>query len=151
MLLQILSSLVLTYPSLNFLLKKENITILSATFSQTKMIELSQFNWRSFKNETLKRGFLRAVTLLGDSGIADQNKLYHWKRLKTDMNRIYTTAKIDVNNANLTLEPNISNIFTKTRDYDVLKDVWKKWRDASGRKIRHLYKEYINLSNEATK
>lgn len=67
------------------------------------------------------------------------------------MNRIYTTAKIDVNNANLTLEPNISNIFTKTRDYDVLKDVWKKWRDASGRKIRHLYKEYISLSNEATK
>lgn len=115
------------------------------------MKELSRFNWRSFKNESLKRGFLRAVTLLGDSGIADQTKLYQWKRLKTEMNRIYTTAKIEINETTVTLEPNVTHIFTKVRDYEILKDVWKKWRDSSGRKIRHLYNDYINLSNEATK
>lgn len=124
---------------------------MSATFSQTKMAELSQFNWRSFKNETLKRGFLRAVTLLGDSGIADQNKLYKWKRLKTEMNRIYTTAKIEMNQTVMTLEPKITHIFTKVRDYEYLKQAWQKWRDASGRKINPLYIDYIKLSNEATK
>lgn len=130
------------------------MTILSATFSQAKMTELSRFHWRTFKNESLKRGFLRAVTLLGDSGISDQNKLYQWKRLKTEMNRIYTSAKVNMNrtgSAPLALEPNITNIFTKVRDYDYLKEIWEKWRDASGRKIKNLYSDYVNLSNEATK
>lgn len=115
------------------------------------MVELSKFNWRSFKNESLKRGFLRAITLLGDSGITDPNKLFQLKNLKINMNRIYTTAKVEINQTTLSLEPNITNIFTKKRNYDYLKEVWKKWRDASGRKLKKHYPEYINLSNEATR
>jgi hypothetical protein len=36
--------------------------MLSASYSKVKMAELSEFNWREFKNTKLKRAFLRAIT-----------------------------------------------------------------------------------------
>lgn len=125
--------------------------MLSSAFSQQKMNELRKFSWRDFKNENLKRGFLRAITLIGDSGISDPKKVYKWKQLKADMNRLYTTSKIKMNNKTLSLEPNITSIFLKNRNYDHLVEVWKLWREESGKKLGALYPEYINLSNEATK
>jgi hypothetical protein len=126
--------------------------MMSATFSKEKMDEIRRFNWRNFKSEELKRGFLRAISLLGDSGISDPVKLLNWKKTKSDMNRIFSTAKIKLNDsAMIPLEPNISEIFLKNRDYDHLANVWKMWRDSSGKNYSKLYPEFIKLSNEATK
>lgn len=116
------------------------------------MKELKRFNWQSFKNETLKRGFMRAITLLGDSSITDPNTLFKWKQLKAEMNRIFSTSKVVLsNNQTLNLESNITSIFQKRRDYDYLKDIWHSWRDSSGKRLKHLYPDYVNLSNLATK
>ena len=125
--------------------------MLSAKFSQTKMNELRKFNWRKFKDEKLKRSFLRAITLLGDSGISDLDKLDKWKRIKTEMNRLFSTAKVKLRNQNLSLEPNITNIFVKSRDYDFLALIWTLWRDASGKRFANYYPDYVELSNEATR
>ena len=72
--------------------------MVSAKFSQLKMNELRKFNWREFKDEELRRSFMRAITLLGDSGISDLDKLNKWKRTKAEMNRIFSTAKIKLDN-----------------------------------------------------
>ena len=125
--------------------------MISASFSKDKMNELRRFNWRNFQNEELKRGFARAVSLLGDSGISDPQKLFSWKKIKSDMNRLFATAKVSLNNTNVTLEPTISSIFQHNRNYDYVAKVWRQWRDASGKSFRKLYPDYINLSNEATK
>ena len=123
--------------------------MLSANFSQHKLFELQSFNWREFKNPYLKRSFLRTIFIIGDSGISDQDKLHEWKKLKSDMSRAYSTAKIKINGSLVSLEPNVSSIIAHNRDYDVLASVWKKWRDASGKPNRHLYPKYVVLSNEA--
>lgn len=34
-------------------------------------------------------------------------------------------------------------------NYDELKYVWKAWRDATGAKMKDLYKVYVELSNKA--
>ena len=126
--------------------------MMSASFSKEKMEEIRKFDWRKFKSEELKRGFLRAISLLGDSGISDPVKLLHWKKTKSEMNRLFSTAKIKLNDTTLIpLEPNISEIFIKSRDYEYLADIWKSWRDSSGRKYSKLYPEFIKLSNEATR
>lgn len=39
----------------------------------------------------------------------------------------------------------------KSTNYDELSYVWKSWRDATGMKMRDLYKTYVDLSNEAAK
>ena len=126
--------------------------MMSATFSKEKMDEIRKFDWRKFQSEELKRGFLRAISLLGDSGISDPAKLLNWKKTKSEMNRLFSTAKIQINDSvQVPLEPNISDIFLKSRDYDFLAKIWKMWRDSSGKKYSKLYPEFIKLSNEATR
>ena len=122
----------------------------SASFSKTKMLETKKFNWRQFKDEQLRRSFVRVITLLGDSGITDPIKLLNWKKTKNEMSRIFNIAKVEVNGSLLSLEPDISSLFQTSRNYDQLSGVWKSWRDESGAKFGDLYPKYVSLSNEAT-
>lgn len=123
--------------------------MLSANFSREKISELKNFDWRSFKDENLKRAFLRAVIVIGDSGIPEGSKVLRWKQIKSDMNTMYTTSKITLKNKNISLDPNITGIFQSSRNYSHLSTIWKLWRDHSGKKIRPLFPEYIELSNYA--
>lgn len=43
----------------------------------------------------------------------------------------------------------IEAIISSSTDYDELTYVWTAWRDASGAKMRNLYKTYVQLANEA--
>lgn len=40
---------------------------------------------------------------------------------------------------------------TNSRDYGKLNDAWKGWRDVSGKKMRSLYQEFVELMNKAIK
>lgn len=66
------------------------------------------------------------------------------------MNQMYSGAKVLIDGKNVT-ETNVSLLFQKSRNYSHLSDLWKLWRDSSGKKIGHLYPDYISLSNEATR
>ncbi|RWS24917.1 TPA angiotensin converting enzyme precursor-like protein [Leptotrombidium deliense] len=64
------------------------------------------------------------------------------------MSSIYGKAKICVaGKCNLTLEPDITKIMTSERNYDVLKEAWINWRDATGKQMRQMYTEYVQLAN----
>ena len=115
------------------------------------MKELRKFNWREFKDRELRRSFFRAILLMGDSGISDPHKLLSLKSIKNDMTKIYSSAKITVNNTLVSLEPDVTLIFTKQRDYDYLSQVWKSWRHSTGKQFQKYYPDYVKLSNEATR
>jgi peptidyl-dipeptidase A len=80
-----------------------------------------------------------------------------YNEILASMARVYGTAKIcpyDKQNCNLAtegwnLDPEIEELISTSRDSAVLTYVWKAWRDASGKEIRDMYKEYIALSNKA--
>ena len=55
------------------------------------------------------------------------------------------------NDTLISLEPSLSQIFQKSRDYEFLSEMWEAWRDASGKNFGKMYNDYILLSNEATK
>lgn len=70
------------------------------------------------------------------------------------MEKIYSSATVCLNlngtdKCGLELEPDLSNLMAKSRDFDQLSDVWTRWRDSAGRPIRSLYKQYIALGNKA--
>jgi hypothetical protein len=115
------------------------------------MEQLMKFDWRNFKNSTLKRSFNRAFLLLGDSGINDNEKEKTWKSIRNNMALTFSRAQIQINNTTESLEPNVLNLFFNSRNYDELKDTWVKWRDATGEKYHHLYANYVDLSNDAVK
>lgn len=45
----------------------------------------------------------------------------------------------------------INDIFDKSSDVNELKHVWIQWREATGKKVRSMYAEYVKLSNEAAR
>ena len=45
----------------------------------------------------------------------------------------------------------ITEIMSKSRDFDELKHVWTKWHEQSGGKMRQQYQKFVELSNEAAR
>ncbi|KAF5302725.1 hypothetical protein FQR65_LT08467 [Abscondita terminalis] len=109
----------------------------------------------NYKDETLKRQ-AKLLKVLGQAAL-DEKKLEELTTDINDMKNIYSTAKIcpykkqncDIATEGLTLEPDIQNVLAESSDYDELKYVWEQWRDASGKKIKETYQNYVQLSNQA--
>ncbi|CAG2064501.1 unnamed protein product, partial [Timema podura] len=68
---------------------------------------------------------------------------------------VYDTATICAYNdpfkCGLKLEPELTVIMARSRDWDELQYVWAEWRRKSGQKIRDLYEQLVELSNQAAK
>lgn len=47
----------------------------------------------------------------------------------------------------LSLDPQISDRFAKSRDYDELKYLWVEWRESTGKLMRSNYETYVDLMN----
>lgn len=72
------------------------------------------------------------------------------------MKEIYTKGTICPYNKNPVycdqkLEPTLTKIMAKSRDYHELLHVWKSWRDAVGPPIRQKYIRYVELANQAAR
>ena len=71
------------------------------------------------------------------------------------MQTIYSTAKVcdykNKNKCDLSLEPELHNLFAKSRDPELLKYIWLEWRNVSGKKIKPFFPRYVELSNEAAR
>ncbi|MEE6527555.1 hypothetical protein FKM82_029002, partial [Ascaphus truei] len=70
------------------------------------------------------------------------------------METTYSVAKVCRDSGSskcLPLDPDLSEILAKSRDYDELLFAWKGWRDSSGKQIRNKYMRYVELSNKAAR
>uniref|UniRef100_A0A6M2E0U0 Angiotensin-converting enzyme n=1 Tax=Xenopsylla cheopis TaxID=163159 RepID=A0A6M2E0U0_XENCH len=124
-----------------------------AVYQKAQAIQASKFNWRQFSNEDLKRQF-KFLTDLGDE-ILPADKYDRLQEVLNKMKTNYATGKIcdyhDQNKCDLNLEPEITEIFSKSRDPEELKYVWEQWRKVAGAPVRELYTEYVQLKNEASR
>ncbi|CAG9769628.1 unnamed protein product [Ceutorhynchus assimilis] len=116
---------------------------------------VTQFNWQRFSDYNLRRQFQK-YSVLGTSALPEE-KFKQLNKIISDMETIYSKAKIcpkdskDGKECNLSLEPDLTQILAVSRDAEELKHTWLKWRDAIGPKCRGLYKDYVELSNEAAR
>ncbi|KAL3278129.1 hypothetical protein HHI36_013474 [Cryptolaemus montrouzieri] len=109
-----------------------------------------------YKDPDLKRK-IKFAKMLGKS-VLDNDKLAELTNVTNTMVEIYSTGKIcpyrnqncELKTEGLSLDPDINNVFSTSRDYNELAYAWKSWRDETGAKMRHLYERYVNLSNEAS-
>lgn len=71
------------------------------------------------------------------------------------MSNVYNTAKVcPFSNQNcnkstegLTLDPDISQLFAESRDFDELKYFWTEWHEISGKPVRKDYINYVESMN----
>nr|CAD7402926.1 unnamed protein product [Timema poppensis] len=94
------------------------------------------------------------LTTIGPAALPP-HLLDRYNRLINDMLTVYDTATICAYNdpfkCGLKLEPELTVIMARSRDWDELQYVWTEWRRKSGQKIRDLYEQLVDLSNQAAK
>ncbi|XP_012944355.1 angiotensin-converting enzyme [Aplysia californica] len=122
----------------------------SANFSRKMAQEAAKFDV-SKMSEDIQRQF----RFLKDVGTAAQTNITKSARLtnvSAQLESIYAKAKVCLSSDNcVSLEPDLTRIMAKSRNYTELTTVWKKWRDVSGKVMPQLYSEYVDLNNDAVK
>ncbi|KAE8744402.1 hypothetical protein FOCC_FOCC008955, partial [Frankliniella occidentalis] len=101
----------------------------------------------------------RQVEFLLSLGVAALNEtdLKDLNSYELRMQNLYSTAKIcpyrkqdcDLDKEGYALDPEVEGVMSKSRDYDELTYTWKAWHDASGKRMRADYKNYVELQNKA--
>ena len=114
--------------------------------------EAKQFDTNDILDEVLKRK-LEMISQIGTS-ILEEEDLDRYNHLTNEMSKIYSTAKVpDFNDESksLSLEPDLSLLLAESRDPRELEYYWTYWRKVTGKEIKEMYKEYVNLTNKAAK
>ncbi|KAH9498643.1 hypothetical protein Btru_007074 [Bulinus truncatus] len=87
---------------------------------------------------------------IGEQWQTDTSKSKEMNDLLNKMSSIYAKGKICLNNKPcMAMEPDIHDLMASSTDYDELLEAWIAWRDATGRKMKPLYKRFVELYNEA--
>ncbi|KAF8795126.1 Angiotensin-converting enzyme-like protein [Argiope bruennichi] len=127
----------------------------SAKFSKEAWKNATSFAWKDFKdkNETLFRWF-KSLSVLGTAALPEE-KFKELTELSADMQDIYSKAKVCRFNASdnepcdLSLEPELTEMFMTSKNEPELRHAWYQWRDATGKKMKDKFLRYVELSNEA--
>eukprot|EP00094_Tigriopus_californicus_P003982 TCALIF_03835-PA protein Name:"Similar to Ance Angiotensin-converting enzyme (Drosophila melanogaster)" AED:0.12 eAED:0.12 QI:128/0.66/0.42/1/1/1/7/0/623 len=96
---------------------------------------------------------LKQLSMIGISALPEK-ELNRYNTLDSQMQKIYSTAKVpskDDPSKLLSLEPELSQIFAKSKDPKELEYYWKEWREQSGKKMRDHFMENIDLINHAAR
>ncbi|CAG0883553.1 unnamed protein product [Darwinula stevensoni] len=127
--------------------------LIAAHYRKEAWKNVTSFDWEEFHDPELKRLF-KLLSILGTAALPD-DKFTRLGELQTQLKEIYSKATIcDYNNksrCDLTLEPDLKRKIASVRDADELQWIWEQWREATGKKMREIYREVIDLSNEAAK
>ncbi|XP_074835263.1 angiotensin-converting enzyme [Carettochelys insculpta] len=113
-------------------------------------MQARQFDYSDFQDQSVKR-ILKKLSDI-ERAILPELELKEYNSILSDMETTYSVAKVCKGQDKCyPLDPDLTDILAKSRDYDELLFCWKGWRDASGQKIRSKYKRYVELSNKAAR
>ncbi|XP_053409042.1 angiotensin-converting enzyme-like isoform X1 [Mercenaria mercenaria] len=129
--------------------KVSQVSIGIADYEKRVAQNVSMYDWKEYKDDQLKRR-LRKMSDIGTSALKNEDQLRKLSELKSSMESIYSTGKVCLTSGNCVgLDPELEDIMAHSQDYDKLTNVWKDWRDATGRKMKDTYAEFVSLSNAA--
>ena len=114
--------------------------------------EAKQFHASRLKNRDLGRK-IKMLSNIGASALPKE-KLEEYNKITTKMAKIYSTAKVPAyqdKSKMLSLDPGITEALAKSTDPMELEYYWTEWRKVTGREMRDLYVQYVELTNEAAR
>ncbi|CAB3378676.1 Hypothetical predicted protein [Cloeon dipterum] len=117
-----------------------------AVWEVINKIPLEHVKDRKFRRE------LQHLATVGPAALPPE-LLDRYHHLINDMLAVYNTATIcahhDPFKCGLRLEPELTLIMARSRDWDELQYVWFEWRRRTGQKIRDLFEQMAHVSNQA--
>jgi peptidyl-dipeptidase A len=119
-----------------------------ASLAYSKAYAEIQKNASRFDLSKLKEDAARQIKFLRNStALKNQTELKEAENLGSKLSKLYSTAKVGT----ASLSPELVDIMAKSRDYNKLLDAWWGWRNESGRKMRDLYRRYVDLTNKGAR
>lgn len=122
-------------------------------YIQEKAKELKSFNYTTFKDENLKRQFEK-LTNLGHAALSD-TKFRQLIDAVTAMQSNYAKLRVcsysNRTNCNYQLEPELTQIFKKSKDPEELQYYWLEFYSKAGAPVRKHFETYVELNNEAAR
>ena len=119
-----------------------------ANLAYNKIYTNIRQNASQFDLSKLEEDTARQIKLLSNStALKNQTELLESEKLRSEMNKLYSTAKV----GNDSLNPELNDIMANSRDYYKLLDAWWGWRNESGRKMRDMYRRYVELTNKGAR
>lgn len=97
---------------------------------------------------------LKLLSIIGPAALPP-DQLDRYNRIINDMLAVYNTAEVCAYNepfkCGLHLQPELQFIMSHSRDWDELQHIWTEWRRVTGRRIRDLYEQLVDLTNQAAR
>lgn len=131
--------------------QKDAIATENAEFLKQKAKNILQFDYKSYKDEDLKRQFHK-LSKLGYAALPPDK----FKELNDALNAMQSNyAKVhicsykDRTKCNLQLEPELTEILLNSDNPDELKYYWTQWYDAAGTPTRKDFETYLRLHRES--
>ncbi|XP_055642821.1 angiotensin-converting enzyme isoform X2 [Toxorhynchites rutilus septentrionalis] len=97
---------------------------------------------------------VRLMSIIGPSALPP-DQLDRYNRIVNDMLTIFNGAQICAYErpfeCGLRLQPHLKDIMAKSRDWDELQYTWLEWRRKSGRNMRELFEQLVDLTNDAAR
>lgn len=123
-----------------------------AKFSKTIAKTLLEYDFKNFKNATLKR----LIGKLADNGdeMLEPEDYRELQKQINDMQNNYAKVKIPGykdKSKMLELEPEITEIFETSTDPEELKYYWTQWYDKAGTPVKDEFFKYAELKNKAAR
>lgn len=119
-----------------------------AQFEKDIRANASKYAFSDFADQTLKRIFQK-LSDIGVAALQDEVKLERLSTVRAEMEHTYSNAKVMIAGQSLSFDPDLAQLMATSRDYNTLAEVWKGWRDATGKHMKENYEEMVSLSNEA--
>ncbi|XP_076456252.1 uncharacterized protein LOC143290570 isoform X2 [Babylonia areolata] len=130
--------------------QQETVKSMISTSQFTKQYarESAMFDVDHVQNET-QRIMLKAVGNIGTDALRNENKLKRLKQVQAEMAEIYNTAEVCFPEGScLKLDPDLTQLMAKSRNHTELSWAWELWRNATGRQLKDLYQEFVQLGKE---
>lgn len=109
------------------------------------------------QNRIFDNDLFRQVKLMSTIGVnaLPPDQLDRYNRIVNDQLAIFNTADICAYEqpfkCGLRLQPHLKTVLAKSRDWDELQYTWTEWRRKTGRNMRELFEQMVDLTNEAAK
>ncbi|XP_054261110.1 angiotensin-converting enzyme-like isoform X2 [Macrosteles quadrilineatus] len=132
-----------------------------AVIERKQWEEVIKYDWKSFKDPSLKRMF-KLYSKLGTAALPEEERS-RLEKVVADMSNTYATAKLrewpgpgrgnqnKPENLTISLEPDLVKIFKDVNSPCKLQYYWEGWHTSVGRQVKDQFKEYVDLSNKAAK
>ena len=111
----------------------------------------TEYDLNGVTDEAIKRKLIKLRSEIG-TNILESDDLTKYNKIVNDMIKIYSTAKVPKFNGNkrtVTLGSLMSQRMGQSRNPEELEYYWTKHRETTGKKMREMFKEYLQLNNKA--